>query len=582
MLKEKKIYLEEASCLRASTSPMRVAVVQPLGEFKLTEEKGLHYAEGHIADMCVRADEFFRIVIETDSELAIAPEFFLPIQEMEKIICNTDMLRKGTIYVLPMEMLKLYVFKKLINTLRDDSTWRVEIAEFDEQEEENSWVNAALIIYIHDDQKNVFIQLKTKPSRAEVEHMICGKEIFSIEGRQGVLSVAMCADINPPIRRNIWSEIASTKPFSYVVHCQCNPKPDFEEYSTEFYSSLLNAEEGESCLILSVNWCRGTRIISVDKNIAVSRQSNRFLRGRTMQKGSTYRKRSLTGLHLQQRTESCNKSKKWEGWHCVIRSDNIRIIEFVRSHHGVRIPQQDFTKGIRSSFTCIWDESQRKYIKRLPQNLAIEYFEKLKAEDLDNNIIKRFFAGLSLCELEIFNSSCNFREADSWLEENIDARAPTAFLLCNHPLGECTEKCPQIGATCNKRRQYWNDETINVVLCLEALDKLQKHKEYSDIEINVTKAYPSNFWNNSLEMPCWVFHGKGWNAKKVSKIVRSILESSKTRNHIKKLDIFPNGVQGKISVNDILESPSQDIFDAEPRFLHDAFEAQQLPFLNIL
>ena len=101
------IPLKEASCLRAATKPLRVAVVQPLAELQMTAVLGPHYPPEQIEGASKRIDEFFRIVRETNSELAVAPEYFLPKKVAQEILTDATKLRYDTLYILPMETLMI-------------------------------------------------------------------------------------------------------------------------------------------------------------------------------------------------------------------------------------------------------------------------------------------------------------------------------------------------------------------------------------------------------------------------------------------------------------------------------------------
>ncbi|MBA7569957.1 hypothetical protein ES708_11702 [subsurface metagenome] len=580
----KPINLDEASCLKAATNPLRVAIAQPLAELQMTEKLGPHYSPGQIEDASKRADEFFRIVRETNSELAIAPEYFLPNKVAQDILTDTIKLRNDTLYILPMEMLIFNDFEALVGSFEDDSTWDTTITEYQNNGNmEDKWVNAALIIYIKGTQKSAFIQLKTKPARLESTKMLKGKQVFGFEGKNGVLSVAICADVNPPISNQVWREIANTKPFSLTVHCQFNRKPDFEGYYHRFWSDLLNDDGGDKRIIFSVNWCRGSKINGSTETVMLGRQSNRYIRGCVMQKGHSYQKRSLTGLHLQQTTQSESPNNKWEMWYCIAQTDNVRVIDFVRPKQDLQTAQSDRTEGIRSSF---FYELQAigNYDQKTPENLATVFYDKLKSEANESTPVEGFLKDLSLCEIETFSAACNMKSVGSWLEEEVDARIPTAFILCRNSAHSCDgvngiAACPHKGKSCYRGRRQCENESTNVALCLDSLNKLRR--QGTTLRVDVTGAYPSNINNETDERHGWILHGNGWPARKVGKEISEILKNSNTREGTKSLDIYAIGMDGMITSNDIIGPPGNDISSVDLGIENDTFEPDKLPVIHI-
>lgn len=582
-IKRKPIHLDEASCLKAATNPLRVAVAQPLAELQMTAELGPHYSPEQIENASKRVDEFFRIVRETNSELAIAPEYFLPNKVAQEILTDTTKLRNDTLYILPMETLRFHDFEALTNHFREDSTWNATIAEYQNDGDiKDKWVNAALIMYINGTQKSAFIQLKTKPAKSESTKMLKGKQVFGFEGKNGGLSVAICADVNPPISNQVWREIASTKPFSLTVHCQFNRKPDFEDYYHRFWSDLLNDDDGDKRIIFSVNWCRGSKINGSTETVMLGRQSNRYIRGCVMQKGHSYQKRSLTGLHLQQNRQS-ESPNKWEMWYCIAQTDNVRVIDFVRPKQDSQPSQSDRTEGIRSSF---FYELQAigNYCQKTPENLAAAFYDELKSEADENTPVEESLKDLSLCEIETFSAACNMKSVGSWLEKEVDARIPTSFILCRDSAHSCEgvnglAACPHRGKSCDKGRKDCENESTNVALCLDSLNRIRQ--QGTTLRVDVTGAYPSNTKNETNERHGWLLHGNGWPARKVGKEIREILDENNTGEGIKALDLYASRTVGMIKAKDIIGLPGNDISNVDLGIEHDTFEANGLPVIHI-
>ena len=101
------VSLEEASCLKATHSPVRVATIQPHGDLVYDPSQGNRYHQTSRNDAKDRVSAFLQLVEEREAELAIAPEYFAPLESIENVLANPTTLREDTIYVLPIESIPL-------------------------------------------------------------------------------------------------------------------------------------------------------------------------------------------------------------------------------------------------------------------------------------------------------------------------------------------------------------------------------------------------------------------------------------------------------------------------------------------
>jgi predicted amidohydrolase len=582
-LKSNIISLNDASCLKDKSVPLRIAVAQPKADLILTEELGPHYDPNNLDDAYKRIMEFIRIVKETDSELAIAPEYYLPIKVAKEILSNLDYLRKDTFYILPMETQTYENFNVFIKSIQENGTCIVKISSNDEgsDNELKKWVNAALIIYINNEKNRIFIQFKTKPASSEQYKIIKGKEIFGFEGEQGVLSIAICSDVNRTLDY-IWKEIASRKSFNLTIHCQFNPKPDFEDYYQTFWSSLLNEVDGDKRMIFSINWAKGSNIICTNKNFVLNRPSNKFFRGKKLHKGHLYNEQSRIGLHLEHRFAPSNRKVCWEIWYGIVNSDNIRVIDFVRPKQDIAIPQQNRNISIVSShfYECT---NYTKYIEKEPEELSYIFINQLNL--YNSNSAGDLLKNLTLCEIEAFCAACNLDKYEQWLEKDVDSRLPTAYLLCCDPSQECDlnnngKPCKYKGKSCNVNRKYWEDEAMCVASCLDRIKKISDKKKL-DLKPYINNLYPINCKDYTNDKYGWIFHGKGiLISRYIGKKVNHILKNSKEKMKLNTIQIYR--VDGEISCNDILDSPAEDISNPDLSFQHDIFKKHQLPFIEII
>ena len=578
-LKSKDIFLGEASCLKARPEPIRVAVMQPKDDLYYSEQLGPHYNNGAHEIGAKRVDEFLRIVQAKNAELAIAPEYFLLRSSALEIIQNPMSLRNDTLYILPMETMTYRQYEELLS-LAESTDWsECDAAEMCENPEEGQkdsrWVNAAFVAYKNENTRKIFFQPKVKASGLEAGHIVCGNEVLAFRGENGVLSLAICSDVNQPVEQ-VWKKISAMGSFAYVVHCQFNPKPDYETYYPDFWSSILNAEDGNHRIIFSINWCRSSRLIGADNSREIPRQSNRFLRGRKIQKGALYRNRSHSGLHLQQTTQSESPRNIWEVWHCLSTKENCRVLDFVRPKKEVARVQANFSKGIVTT-EYFEPDSNHVFKQTTPVDLAPDFFNEIRRLGMKEQMLSELNK-LTLCEIETFNSSCNLVDNESWLQYNVDSRVPTAYLICTNPQDRCKE-CTHFGKTCSKTKRFWVEDTKKMVLSLNALGH---HISANNLKVifDVTRAYPANLLNQGTGLPGWLAHGRGLPGRNIGIEIRRILEESKTGSREKSLELYVVGVDGPLTENNILDVPV-DIFDADTEIKHDTFKDKHLPILDI-
>lgn len=577
-LQPKIIHIDDISCLQAKTEPLRIAVVQPRFDLVMTNEIGPHYHPTTIDNASKHIMEFLRIVKDTDCELSIAPEYYLPISVAKEILCNLDFFREDTFYILPMETQTYENFSKFITIIQNYNLWTLDVSEKEENGNNLSkkWVNAALMIYKKNEIKTVFIQFKTKPASPELNNMIEGKEIFAFEGENGVLSVAICSDVNHPLDK-VWEDIAQRKPFNLTIHCQFNPKPDFEDYYQTFWSSILNTEGGDDRMIYSINWARGSSINTTSNLIVLNRQSTRFVRGKKIHKNYLYKDWSKLGLHLELRIENENSKKWWEIWHCILNFNNIRVIDFVRPKQGISDAQAIRHKTILS--TQLYElKNDLEYVENEPEGLSAVFINQLNK--YNSTSAGTLLNNLTPCEIEAFCAACNLSECEKWLEKEVDSRLPTAYLLCYNPSKGCNngKPCKHIGKSCSKNRKSWEDETKYVASCLDRLQMMKNQKQHNFYP-DLNNKYPNNFKDDE-EKYGWIFHGKGFSSRIVGKKVSEILKKSKTKRRLAEIGL--HRVDGEISLQDILDSPADDIANPDFSFQQDIFAKHQLPVIEII
>src|SRR4030042_533098 len=109
----KSLYLHEAPVLEASSECIRVAWIQPYGKLVFSDTLGPHYSNDDREKADRTARSFLQLVKESDALIAIAPEYFTPIEALKDIIEDARNLREGTLYILPSECLNLSTYEEL-------------------------------------------------------------------------------------------------------------------------------------------------------------------------------------------------------------------------------------------------------------------------------------------------------------------------------------------------------------------------------------------------------------------------------------------------------------------------------------
>ena len=553
----KSVILDQIPCLMAGTSNVRIAIIQPEGELESTDTLGPHYPDADRVYANKRAESFLSLCDHENVDLAISPEYFLPIETVNKIIADPNLLKLNSFYILPIESLKLDVYLSLLNSASNgDANKEVIKTNIDDAnldaDRTRYFVNPTMMIYRNTVKTYIFFQIKTIASSLELTNMVIGKEIFSIEGDNIVLVHALCSDANRQPPYDVWGEISLRKPGAYIVHSQFNPKSDYEDYYKSFWASVLNIQDGDNRILFSINWNRNSKINPASAKIDIP--STKIIRGRSMQKNSEYQGLSKTGIHLQIVKFSQTDRRSWEVWHFVPEHNYCQILDLVRPFQGTAEAQAQNNKGVISSKHFIFNNVI--FEEKFPQNLTNKFFAYLVNAGLPTGAYSNL-KNLTLCELESFSNACLARNKDEWLSDEIDSRIPTAFNFCTGK--RCVEdQCQHINKSCCQKRRYWEEDANNVKECLESFYNCTFHKD-DGFELKLTDQYPLNVIQEVKNETGWLFHCKGASARSVGKRVIALLSVTGLSSVKKDISLFPIRVFGDLKPEiDFVEKP-QDI-----------------------
>ena len=521
----KPILLHEASCLKGNTTPVRIAMIQPLGTLEESDSRGPHY-NGGASHARGRFDNFLNLVGEEQASLAIAPEYFCPLSSVKAVLENSGRLRLDTIYVLPIETLHLEDYVGLI-TYATERSLQIECANLSGSDNATC-INVCIILYRDETGLRVFLQPKTCAAYPEIDKLELGTEFFVLQGEHSALMTLLCADANLSDCHPTWTSGASQKPGAYILHLQFNPVPDYEHYRS-LWLSTLNAANGDNRVVVSLNWAAGSQIVrNGQQQGQITRSRSRVFRGQCLQSESLYRQRSYTGLHLEHHQEG---RKTWEVWHLLSPPEHCLVIDMVRPFENVAKEQASRDKGIRRSKYFEPSGEHGDFLSQLPNNLTRSFWMRCEEDGVQEEHYNHI-SDISLCDLERVCNSCLLREHGSWLMRDVDCRLPTLRLMCKHRAGDDCDfgaVCQDRAYDCYTERQHWANDFALFSQCLISF--------HTDDLSDTAKIYPLDRYPLNLdggsERSGWLFHGQGWSARQLVKKIRYMLEKGQVLSTVR-------------------------------------------------
>lgn len=544
----KSLYLHEAPALEASSECIRVAWIQPCGKLVFNDTLGPHYSNDDREKAKRRARSFLGLVKESDALIAIAPEYFAPIEALKDVIEDPTNLREGTLYILPSECLNLSTYEELRLFARDHGI-NLESTDL-EQIEGRTFVNPCAIIFKGQHGLKMFLQSKIYESQAEFLKIARGENIFAIEGLQIVLVVVICSDANLPDYHTAWARAASYKPGAYIVHVQWNPHPDYVQHNN-FRSAILNAANGQNRILFSLNWAAGSKLFYNGQEIrTIKRSRTRIFRGRKLQKSPNYLERSATGLHVSH-VEQERYNQAWEAWHAMPLKEHAYFIEIPRPFENIPPPQDLHYHGVVNSkyFEPEPIETIDHFENRLPQELSKPFWGTCEEFGLSPEA-HADINELPLSELERLINACLRRKNGSWMVKDVICRIPTASLLCGqHDCDGCVDQ----GLQCSHTREEWEDDAKYFVDCLIKFNSSQFPGE--GLKVRPAERYPLNLIDHFGKEQGWLFHRKGLPSRMLEKELQGHLKGEGLVTFRGLLHLLIVGSGDNIEVKNIFSQP---------------------------
>lgn len=261
--------VEDVLALRGLEAP-DLAMLQPTHQSYralLLQPSGPIYADtqriGHLnlAAAAAKADAFLALAAQRGDQLAVTPEYFLPVSSLAKAAQGGPFPAEGAIWVLGCESMT----PALLAGFKADCAGHCDVIYEDDPfpaVQGNYYDPVAYCFVTRDADKNlkrvVLFQFKTAPSRDdhgfENKQLRCGRAIYRFPSKDGAikLSTIICSDA-----LDLGEDLAANKKLSdraILIHIQLNPKPkhtDYRRYRNEVFRRSLVATD---CDIVCLNW----------------------------------------------------------------------------------------------------------------------------------------------------------------------------------------------------------------------------------------------------------------------------------------------------------------------------------------
>ena len=248
----------DLAMLRATHQSYRALLLQPSGPIYADTQRIGHL---NLAAAAAKADAFLALAEQRGDQLAVTPEYFLPVSCLAKAAQGGPFPAEGAIWVLGCESMttaQLAGFKvdcagHCDVIYEEDPFPAVQGHYFDP---------VAFCFVTRDADKNlkrvVLFQFKTAPSRDdhgfENKQLRCGRAIYRFPSKDGAikLSTIICSDA-----LDLGEDLAANKKLSdraILIHIQLNPKPKHTDYRRYRNEVFRRSPVATDCDIVCLNW----------------------------------------------------------------------------------------------------------------------------------------------------------------------------------------------------------------------------------------------------------------------------------------------------------------------------------------
>lgn len=250
----------ELSLLQATHQSYRALLLQPAGPIYADAQR---IGPRDLQAATARADNFLKTAWTRGDQLAVTPEYFLPVSSLLKAAKGEHFPRSGALWVLGCESMTPAQLEKF----KSDCFGHCDVVfEVDEAPvvQGNYFDPVAYCFVTQDAAQNfkrvIIFQFKTVPSRDdhgfENKQLRCGRAIYRFRGRDELikLSTIICSDaLSLSQDANAAKQLSNS---TILIHVQLNPKPkhdDYRRYRTDVFSRTAPLT---NCDIICLNWAQ--------------------------------------------------------------------------------------------------------------------------------------------------------------------------------------------------------------------------------------------------------------------------------------------------------------------------------------
>lgn len=250
----------ELEILAPTHQSYRGLLLQPSGPIFADERRIGHWQGG---DGALRCQRFLTLAAERGNQLAVAPEYCVPIETLEACILEGVFPHAKAIWILGCESLTPVALEQFTASVAGCCT--VIHEPIDGPAVQGTYYDAVAYCFCTNDatgnaRKVVIFQFKTGPSRdphfLENEHLKIGSVIYQFKNADNLLglSAIICSDaFTLPQNRDLCRQLTDR---ATLVHIQLNPNPrhlDYRQYRADTFSKQPGLS---NCDIICLNWAR--------------------------------------------------------------------------------------------------------------------------------------------------------------------------------------------------------------------------------------------------------------------------------------------------------------------------------------
>lgn len=250
----------DLALLQATHQSYRALLLQPSGPIYADTQR-----IGHLdfSAATARADSFLALAATRGDQLAVTPEYFLPVSSLAKAAQGGHFPAEGALWVLGCESMT----PERLASFTADCDGHCDVIYEDDPfpTVQGNYFDPVAYCFLTRDAENrlkrvILFQFKTAPSRDdhsfENRQLRCGRAIYQFQGKDGYikLSTIICSDALA-----LGEDADANKKLSdrtILVHIQLNPKPkqtDYRRYRNEVFR---RSPATTDCDIVCLNWAQ--------------------------------------------------------------------------------------------------------------------------------------------------------------------------------------------------------------------------------------------------------------------------------------------------------------------------------------